>query len=477
PEATYKITAYMKHASEDSTDVKCSIQMGDQYPEVANVADAPAGEWVKLEGEVEVPSSFSEYIIYFELPKDKKADFCIDSVEITQLTKGKELVDPNTLASIKDTYKDIFQYMGTCANYYGYGAKKDQLTTPKLVNFITRQFNSITLENEMKPESTLGMRKDLISLDEARALGYVIPDNYPETEVPRLSLDTLDLSLKFCADNGVKMRAHTLVWHQQTPTWFFAEDYSGNTTTTPEIMDARLEFFVRTMMNYVMDKEVELTGKAGSLVYAWDVTNEYVHRTKDPTSISWMDVYGDMKLQPSYVKKAFTFAYEELEKRNLQDDVVLFYNDYDEYDATDDIISLVNFINSDKKICGGIGMQSHLTGWESPTIDKYAETLDKFLATGLEIQVTELDAEVKGAENDEEGLAEQANYMKAIMETIVKKQLNRDKTVNPKGITGVTVWGLYDTCSWRSNIPLLFGSSINDPKPSFYAFIEAAKAK
>jgi len=30
-----------------------------------------------------------------------------------------------------------------------------------------------------------------------------------------------------------------------------------------------------------------------------------------------MDVYGDMDLEPVYVKKAFTFAYEELEKEGL----------------------------------------------------------------------------------------------------------------------------------------------------------------
>ena len=479
PGAKYRVTAYMKQMSGDTTPIKCSVQMGQTYPEIATVEEAPSGEWVKIEGEIEVASSFSEYLIYFEMPKDNTADFYLDSVEITQISKGKDVIDPNTLDSIKDTYKGIFQYMGTCANYYGYGAKKEQLTTPKLVNFIKRQFNSVTLENEMKPDTVLGnsYSKKLISVEEARKLGYYIPDNYADDEVPQLSLDAVDKTLEFCAQNNIKMRAHTLMWHQQTPNWFFAEDYSGKTPTTPEVMDARLEFFVRTVMRHVMDKEKDLTGKAGSIVYAWDVTNEYIHRTNEPTDPSWMDVYGDMGLQPSYVKKAFTIAYEELENRGLQNDVTLFYNDYDEYDCADDIVSLVNFINSDKKICGGIGMQSHLTGPENPTIDLYAETLDKFLATGLEVQVTELDAEVKGAENDEEGLAEQAAYMKAIMETIVKKQLNRDKNANPKGITGVTVWGLYDSCSWRNNIPLLFGSGINDPKPSFYAFIEAAKAR
>ena len=459
PGAKYHVTAYIKQMSGAAAEIKCSAQTGSTYPAIATVTDAPSGEWVKLEGEIEVASSFSDYLIYFEIPGSAKADFYLDSVVITQVSKGKDVVDPNTLASIKDTYKNIFQYMGTCANYYGYGAKKDQLRKDDTINFIKKQFNSITLENEMKPDTVLGgsYNKKLISVDEAKQLGYIIPDNYKEDEVPQLDLGAVDATLEFCAENNVKMRAHTLMWHQQTPNWFFTEDYNGKTVATTEVMDARLEFFVRTMLNHVMDKEVELTGKAGSLVYAWDVTNEYVHRTNEPTSPSWMDVYGDMDLEPVYVKKAFTFAYEELEKRGLQDQVILFYNDYDEYKCADKIVELVNFINSDKKICGGIGMQSHLTGPENPTIDLYAETLDKFLATGLEVQVTELDAEVES--ND---LEDQAAYM---------------KTVNPKGITGVTIWGLYDTCSWRSNIPLLFASGINDPKPSFYAFLEAAKAK
>lgn len=475
PGAKYHVTAYMKQMSGDTTPIKCSVQMGQTYPEIATVEEAPSGEWVKIEGEIEVAPSFSEYLIYFEMPKSKTADFYLDSVVITQVSKGKDVIDPNTLASIKDTYKNVFQYMGTCANYYGYGAKKDQLRKDDTINFIKKQFNSITLENEMKPDTVLGgsYNKKLISVDEAKEKpDYIIPDNYKEDKVPQLDFGAVDATLEFCAENNVKMRAHTLMWHQQTPNWFFTEDYNGKNVATTEVMDARLEFFVRTMLKHVMDKEEELTGKAGSLVYAWDVTNEYVHRANEPTSPSWMDVYGDMDLEPVYVKKAFTFAYEELEKRGLQDQVTLFYNDYDEYNCADKIVELVNYINSDKKVCGGIGMQSHLTGPENPTIDLYAETLDKFLATGLEVQVTELDAEVES--ND---LEDQAAYMKSIMETIVTKQLNRDKTVNPKGITGVTIWGLYDTCSWRKNIPLLFASGINDPKPSFYAFLEAAKAK
>ena len=169
PGAKYHVTAYMKQMSGAATEIKCSAQTGSDYPAIATVTDAPSGEWVKLEGEIEVASSFSEYLIYFEMPKSKTADFYLDSVVITQVSKGKDVVDPNTLASIKDTYKDIFQYMGTCASYYGYGAKKDQLRKDDTINFIKKQFNSITLENEMKPDTVLGgsYNKKLISVDEA----------------------------------------------------------------------------------------------------------------------------------------------------------------------------------------------------------------------------------------------------------------------------------------------------------------------
>lgn len=68
--------------------------------------------------------------------------------------------------------------------------------------------------------------------------------------------------------------------------------------------------------------------------------------------------------------------------------------------------------------------------------------------------------------------------MKDFMEMVIAKQKNRDKTVSPKGITGLTIWGLYDSISWRGKSqPLLFGTSIDDPKPAFQAFLEASRTK
>ncbi|MCI9412475.1 MAG: hypothetical protein HFG36_10495 [Eubacterium sp.] len=412
-------------------------------------------------------------------------------------SSNKPQEDPT---NILEAYDGIFKYMGTCANYYGYDEKKDQLRTRSTLDFITENFNSITLENEMKPDAILsswGVGVQTLTLSEAKELGYYIPENYPETKVPYLNLGTVDSTLETLKKEGLQMRGHTFVWHQQTPVEFFVKNYSGNTKVTPEVMDARLEFFVRNVMRHVMDKEKELTGSAGTLVYAWDMINEYIHRTHDATRISWHNVYGDMGLEPSYVKKAFEIAYEELENYGVQDKVVLYYNDYDTYDCADDIVSLVNFINQDAtdkngnpvKICGGIGMQSHLCV-DYPTIESYGDALDKFLNTGLEVSISELDVSTnyaKTGETDAQGWdkwaykdlgqtdEDQADYIKSLMEMIVSKQKNLDRTKNQNGIAGVTIWGLYDNCSWKANTkPLLFGKSIMNPKASYYSFLDAA---
>ena len=261
-------------------------------------------------------------------------------------------------------------------------------------------------------------------------------------------------------------------------------------------MDERIEFYVATVLDHFFKKEIEIAGEAGSIIYAWDITNEYLHRhfagygTK-----TWTSVYGDLDLEPTYVKKAYEVAYRQLEVYNVVDKVTLFYNDFDTYFEAEDVVELVEYINegaTDKdgnpvKICGGIGMQSHVDV-DRPTIEEYAEALDMFLATGLEVQITELDMTINWDhtssytyEDEEQTHEDQAAFARDFMNMVVLKQKNRDKNVSPKGITGLTIWGLSDSVSWRGayqnggdSEPTLFGDSIHDPKPSYTEFIKAS---
>ena len=129
-------------------------------------------------------------------------------------------------------------------------------------------------------------------------------------------------------------------------------------------MDTRLEFYVKTVMNHVLSSEY------ADCLYSYDVVNEYLHSVnaeKDSKNITyWGLIYGTydksvkdhgVTLRPSYVKDAFKYAHEMLVKYD-RTDVKLIYNDYNCYQNPENIIHLVDYINSDGKVCDGIGMQS-----------------------------------------------------------------------------------------------------------------------
>ena len=216
------------------------------------------------------------------------------------------------------------------------------------------------------------------------------------------------------------------------------------------MMNTRMEFYIKSVMNHVY------TSQYGSCVYAWDVVNEYFHATNS----GWEGVYGSCGTTPAFVKRAFQYAYDCIDYFGLTDSVSLFYNDYNTYMEVDDVITMINYINSDKRICNGVGMQSHL-GTTFPSVDYYTAALKSFVNAGFEVQITELDVTNSSS-------SEQASYIYNLM-----KNVNSIKK-SGGNISGVTIWGLSDDVSWiqGGKNPLLF-STFNVPKESYYQFLQA----
>lgn len=346
--------------------------------------------------------------------------------------------------TLLNTYGTVFERHGVCVS------AASLLDNESTVKLIKRHYNSITLENEMKPSYILGGTPKLVSVDEAKAMGYVIPDNYADTMVPVLNFAETDFALKHCTENELGLRFHTLIWHDQSPGWFFRTDYSNDTgLVSPEVMDARMEFYIRTIMTHVYDSEY------GSCVYAWDVVNEYLHAS----STNWAAIYGEPNRSPAFVKLAYQIADEVLRDYGIRENVSLIFNDYGTYNNTSSLIDILDFINSDKKICDGIGMQSHLDT-NYPTAFVFHNTLKRFTDAGYEVQLTELDVICK-KENV------QATYYYDLMTTILElKKEGRD-------ISGITYWGMSDYNSWRSkDNPLLF-SIAGRPKEGYYKVLQA----
>ena len=82
--------------------------------------------------------------------------------------------------------------LGSTFGKVGNAVNLSDLRNANTLNIIKNDFNSITMENEMKPDAVLGYSPTLISTSEAKARGYIIPDGYAEKTVPVMDFSNID---------------------------------------------------------------------------------------------------------------------------------------------------------------------------------------------------------------------------------------------------------------------------------------------
>ena len=140
-----------------------------------------------------------------------------ETVKTTETAVSESAVSPAAVVteetSAKDIYKDYF-LVGAAIN----GSDIDTMAIKHkgMAKILKENFNSTTLSNLMKPDYLLDEKATKKSKD----------------GMPVCKFDTCDPALKFCQENGIKMRGHTLLWHNQTPSWLFYKNYdvkSGKT--------------------------------------------------------------------------------------------------------------------------------------------------------------------------------------------------------------------------------------------------------
>ena len=272
---------------------------------------------------------------------------------------------------------------------------------------LRREYDSITCENEMKPECLLDATEN---------------KEHPEKHAlaPAVHFDKVRGYLDFAVQNGIAMRGHTLVWHNQTPRWFFTEGYQDGEDAPlagRETMLARLESYIRSVLTYF---QTEYPG----LIYAWDVVNEAVEDGGLRHSL-WTETVGE-----DFILQAFRFA-----RKYAAPEVSLFYNDYDTFLPwkREVIIERVLRPLLAEGLVDGVGMQSHLT-MDKPSMAEYEKTVRAFGALGIQVQVTELDIHnTDPSGKSMEALAERYREVFYI--------LTRAKKDGGANVTSVTFWG------------------------------------
>ncbi len=255
-----------------------------------------------------------------------------------------------------------------------------------------------------------------------REFGMVTPENemkWDATEPSQgsFSYGSADQIVSRAQARNQRVRGHALAWHQQQPPW--AQNMSGTALRS-------------AMLNHVTQVATHYKGK----IYAWDVVNEAF-------ADGGSGARRDSNLQRTgndWIEAAFRAA------RAADPAAKLCYNDYNT-DGQNAKSNAVYAMVSDFKARGVpidcVGFQSHFNP-NSPVPSDYQANLQRFANLGLDVQITELDIEGSGT-------AQADNYRRVTLACLAVSRC-----------TGITVWGIRDSDSWRaSGTPLLFDGNGN----------------
>ncbi len=387
-------------------------------------------------------------------------------------------VDWQSVPSLKDEYGKYFDYFGFACEYGTDGS--NELGKSEVQKALAYHGNTITMGNEFKPQFLFNWATPNTNgtFTSSKGVTIKVPTNTPD-------FSRTDKILSICKNNGLKMRGHVLVWHSQTPEWFFHENYNENAAlVSAREMDARQEWYIKTVLEHVTQWE-KTNNNGEHIIWAWDVVNEAVaddasgnnwlrgSTSGSANTSTWYKVYKNS----DFIVNAFRYANKYAPK-----DVLLCYNDYNSYmsnkvSGIENLLKAVQKAKNDSTLPTRIevmGMQSHVQV-SFPTISDYQSALKRYFALGLDVHVTEFDlANSQSAYN----VSTQRKLYKDYFSMFVNNRKN-----GGNGITCITIWGINDENSWlqmqysTKQYPLLFTLSGGKylTKPEFYAVLEAAQ--
>jgi endo-1,4-beta-xylanase len=249
-----------------------------------------------------------------------------------------------------------------------------------------------------------------------------------------------DQLASYASAHGLRFRGHTLLWHEQLPAWI------TQGTWTRATLEPVLKEYVQTVVAHYRGK-----------IDSWDVVNEPLADDGSLRSNIWLRVIG-----PDYIALALTWA------RQADPTVKLYVNDYGierPGAKTDGMYRLVTDLRARGVPLDGVGFQSHFTTAWHPSRAELTDTLRRFAAVGLRVEVTELDVATVPGGGDAE-LARQAD-------------IYRDVAAACRAVPEcdrITTWGISDASTWLGpdKRPLPFDTEYR-AKPAYAALLEGLR--
>lgn len=464
---------------------------GPQRPMATNVVPGDVyriGAWVYYD---EGPAQAAFVLSVERSFKDPAAAHKYNNVVQVQATKGVwTYVTTDYTVSNDPTQKDI-------EVYFERPYKADDLITPNdKISFSIDDITVIKLDPAMKPKIQEDIPNLVDSWRDPLTVGTAVtPDNVDTLDVHSQLLmkhfgamvagnsmkwDALqpqegqyqwadaDKIVEFAALTGMRMRGHTLVWHNQTPAWVFQDPKDSTKAASKALLLQRMKTHIQTVV-----------GRYKGQVESWDVVNEALSdstgglRTGAEGS-KWLEILG-----PDFIAQAFQWAHE------ADPDAQLVYNDYNlESDAAKraGAIKLIKDLKAKGVPVHGVGLQMHIS-LTYPDLAQIEQTIAQFAALGVKVLVTELDVSIYSSDKEAKKvpsadiLLAQAQRYKDLFQIF-------QAAAGKKWMDIVILWGMADDGTWlddfpvpgRQDAPLLFDRRLQ-AKPAFWALTEPAKVK
>jgi endo-1,4-beta-xylanase len=399
------------------------------YPGVTILAD---GNWHQISVPAyNMSNSYSPgqaylYIQTVPASGNDLVSFYIDDFQLTY-------IPPPT---IQTNIPSIFE---TLSAYFPVGAAVDSTdVSGPHEQLLTKHFNSITSENDMKwssVENTLG--------------------NY--------TFGAADTEVGVAVCHDMRVRGQNLVWStgEQTPSYAFGD--GTNSPANQATVTANIQEHIKAEVTHF-----------GSQVYAWDVVNEPLDPT-EPDCLYHGPFY--QVLGKSYIDIALLAAREYAPPGTK-----LFINDYSTADP--DRLACLVLVVKDLKYRGipidAVGHEMHNNiNYPSPSaVENAIRTLAEL---GVDQQVTEFDLSVYNAGDDTSNYG--ANGGTVPFSIIAQQGYLYEHYFDVfrrmrRHLSGVTFWGMADDDTWldsfpisRLDLPLPFDTELQ-AKPAYWGIVD-----
>ena len=424
--APVEISVWAKLApGQQPASLKISVQRdngaGSAYDGVAGAsASVTPDGWTRLTGTYTLGAAADKAQVYLE--GQGSTDFLLDDFS---LAATPEIPIQAEIPGLKDVLAaQGIEHVGAAID-----ARE---TTGSAAGLMQKHFNAFTPENAGKPESVQPVEG-------------------------QFTFAQLDQLLDFADANNVQVYGHVLVWHSQTPEWFF-KDGSRDLTSRPAdraLLKARMEAHIKGIADHINARYPN----GDSPIWAWDVVNETIAdgdtaNPHDMRDSRWFQVLGER-----YVDEAFRLADRYFPEAKL------FINDYNTEmpQKRADYLELIRALEARGVPIDGVGHQAHVdvarpVQWLEASI-RGVEKINPDLLQA----VTELDvnastenqgADVGGApvdpyspafENDADAAAEVGYYYRDLFAMLRR---------NSSAIDSVTFWGISNARSWLRTWPM-----------------------